>query len=82
MRKFDVQIRPVFEHVSVARHEPAVMPVDQGQRAEAIELHFVNPLVVIERFGDADERHRSELHRSSLSDADVDGEPATPRLGR
>ena len=51
------------------------MPIDVRQRAEPIELQLEDPLVVVERFGNPQERHRTnraeDLHSLSFADGRV-----------
>ena len=46
------------EDVAAARHERAAMALDMRERAEAVVLQLEQPVRVIERIRDADERHR------------------------
>ena len=42
------------------------MPVDVGERAKAIPLHFVHPIAMIEGLARDGERHRCELGSISV----------------
>ena len=55
VRDFFGEVRPTLEPMAVARDELAVMAGHVRQRAEAVELHLVQPIRVIERFRDAQE---------------------------
>jgi hypothetical protein len=46
--------------VPVTGSQLAVMPIDVREGAKAIVFDFVDPLGMIEGFGQADERHRAE----------------------
>jgi hypothetical protein len=46
-----------------ARHEPAVMAVDVSEGPDPVVLQFEQPVGMIERFGDAHERPRTEAVR-------------------
>ena len=51
------------------------MPVDVGERAEAIPLHFVHPIAMIEGLARDGERHRCELrgHQCEIGEHQCEG---------
>ena len=68
VREFLTQVRPVLEGVAVARHEGAVVSVDVGECSEAIVLHLEEPLRMVERLREAQERHGPECRRRFSAD--------------
>jgi len=61
--------------MTAARYEPAVVPVDVRQRAEAVVLHFIDEIGMIERLRNAEQRrrrndgeHRVQRNRGVQSD--------------
>ena len=67
-----LEARPTPESVPVARDELAVMAIDMRQRAEAVELHIVQPIGVIKGLRNAEQAHRPQgtriQHASHLED--------------
>ena len=56
--------QPEFrEYMAAARNEPAVVALDECQRAKAVVFQFVEKIRMIEWFRNAGERHRPKLHR-------------------
>jgi hypothetical protein len=58
MRDFLAEPVPFREDEPMPRHEPAAVPVDLRQRAKPVVFHLEDPVGVIERVGNAHERHR------------------------
>jgi hypothetical protein len=54
---FSRELIPARQDVPAARDEPALMPFDDRERAEAIVLDFVQLVGMVERLGNPDERH-------------------------
>jgi methionine-rich copper-binding protein CopC len=65
VREFLTELRPVLEGVAVARHEVTVVSVDVGERSEAVVLHLEEPVRMVERLREAQERRGPEC-RSRL----------------
>jgi hypothetical protein len=63
MRDLLTEHVPLREHVTAAGDEPAPMALDDREGAEAVVLRLEQPIRMIERLGDADERHRAVEHR-------------------
>lgn len=59
----DLQHIPLTELVAVPRNETAPVAVDVRERAEAVVLHFEQPVGMVEGLRDPDQRHRSKLHQ-------------------
>ena len=57
------EVWPAREHVAVARDELTVMAGDMRQRAEAVELYFVQPVGMIEGLRNPTEAHRPQRRR-------------------
>ena len=58
VREFFAGLRPVLECMTVARSQLAVMPGDVRQRAEAVVLDLEDPVGMVERLGEPNERHK------------------------
>ena len=59
----------MLEGVPVARHEGAVVSVDVGERSKAVVLHLEEPIRMVERLREPQERHGPECRRRFRADA-------------
>jgi hypothetical protein len=56
VRELLTQVRPVLEGVPVPRHEVTVVSVDVGQRSKAVVLHLEEPVWMVERLREPQQR--------------------------
>jgi hypothetical protein len=63
VREFLTEVRPVLEGVSVARREGAVGSVNVGERSRSVVLHLEEPIRMVERLREPQERHGPEWWR-------------------
>jgi hypothetical protein len=63
VRDLFCEVRPTLERVAVARDELAVVAGHVRQRAEAVELHLVQSIGVIERLRDTEQAHGAQRGR-------------------
>jgi hypothetical protein len=59
----------MLEGVPVARHEVAVVSIDVGERSEAVVLHLEEPILMIERLREPQERHGAKCRTRFWADA-------------
>jgi hypothetical protein len=58
---FFCEVRPTLEPMTVARDELALMACHMRQRAEAVKLHLVQPVGMVEWLRDPEQTHWSEV---------------------
>lgn len=67
VRDFVVQHWKLLVDVPTTRHERALITIDLRERPEAVVFQLENPITVVERAANADQRHRAKLSIHSLS---------------